>query len=176
MIKKIRAMYLLSVCAVTFTLISAVSAQPGGYQPADVDNAGVGLAADFAVKTLDGRTIRSADLKGKVIVLNFWFIGCPVCRAIKPKLNELQSKFAGNENVVFLAMTADPAGAVRKYLEKEPFGYIQAADAKASLDGFVFSGFPKNIVISKTGEIVYWRSTVHAWDKFESVISIELSK
>lgn len=133
-------------------------------------------AADFAVKTLDGRTIRSADLKGKVIVLNFWFIGCPVCRAIKPKLNELQSKFAGNENVVFLAMTADPAGAVRKYLEKEPFGYIQAADAKASLDGFVFSGFPKNIVISKTGEIVYWRSTVHAWDKFESVISIELSK
>ncbi len=133
-------------------------------------------AADFTVTTLDGRTIRSADLKGKVVVLNFWFIGCPVCRAIKPKLNELETKFAGNENVIFLAITADPAGAVRKYIEKEPFTYLQATDSKAVLDEFVFAGFPKNIVVSKTGEIVYWRSTIRAWDKFESVIRRELER
>lgn len=133
-------------------------------------------AADFTVTTLDGRTVRSVDLKGKVLVLNFWFIGCPVCRAIKPKLNELQTKFAGNENVVFLAITADPAGAVRKYLAKEPFTYLQATDSKAVLDEFGFAGFPKNIVVSKTGEIVYWRSTIRAWDKFESVIRGELER
>ncbi len=133
-------------------------------------------SAECSVKTLHGRTIRSADLRGKVVVLNFWFIGCPVCRSIKPRLNELQAKFAGNDNVVFLAMTADPAGEVRKYLEKEPFAYVQATDAKGAMDGFVFTGFPKNIVIGKTGEIVYWRSTVKAWDKFESVIRGELSK
>jgi thiol-disulfide isomerase/thioredoxin len=133
-------------------------------------------APEFSVRTVDGRSLRSADLKGKVVVLNFWFIGCPVCRSIKPKLNELQAKFAGNDSVVFLAMTADLAGDVRKYLEKEPFTYLQATDAKAAMDGFVFSGFPKNIVISKTGEIVYWRSTVKAWDKFESVLRGELAK
>jgi thiol-disulfide isomerase/thioredoxin len=133
-------------------------------------------AADFTVRTLDGRTIDSADLKGKVVVLHFWFIGCPVCRAIKPKLDETQAKFASNDGVVFLAMTADPAGSVRKYLEKEPSSYLHAADAKSGMDGFVFSGFPKNIVISKTGEIVYWRSTIKAWDKFESVVRGELLK
>ncbi len=132
--------------------------------------------AEFAVKTLDGRTHRLSDLKGKVVVLNFWFIGCPVCRSIKPKLNELKAKFAGNDSVVFLAMTADPAGEVRKYLEKEPFSYLQATDAKPAMDGFVFAGFPKNIVINKSGEIVYWRSTVKAWDKFESVVRRELLK
>jgi hypothetical protein len=42
--------------------------------------------------------------------------------------------------------------------------------------GFVFSGFPKNIVIGKTREIVYWRSTVKAWDKFESIIKQELER
>lgn len=133
-------------------------------------------AADFTVKTLDGRTIHSSELKGKVVVLNFWFIACPACRAMKPKLNELQAKFAGNESVVFLAITSDQASAVRKYLEKEPFTYVQATDAASALDEFVFAGFPKNIVISKTGEIVYWRSTIRAWDKFESVIRGELER
>lgn len=131
---------------------------------------------DFTVRTLDGRTVNSADLRGKVVVLNFWFLGCPACRAIKPKLNELQAKFSANDGVVFLAMTADPGGDVRRYLEKEPSPYLQAADAKVAMDGFAFSGFPKNIVISKTGEIVYWRSTVKAWDKFESVINAELAR
>lgn len=133
-------------------------------------------AAEFTVKTLDGKTLRSSDLHGKVVVLNFWFIACPVCRAMKPKLNELRAKFAGNEDVVFLAVTADPARDVRKYLEKEPFEYIQAADAKPTLDKFVFAGYPKNIVISKTGEIVYWRSSIHAWNKFDSVIRGELER
>jgi thiol-disulfide isomerase/thioredoxin len=104
-----------------------------------------------------------ADLKGKVVVLNFWFIGCAVCRAMKPLLDDFKAKFSDNDNVVFLAMTADPAGAVKDYLQKEPFHYIQAADAKAALDSFAFAGYPKNIVISKTGEIIYWRSVIRAW-------------
>ena len=53
---------------------------------------------------------------------------------------------------------------------------VQTAGAAAELKKFVFSGYPKNIVISKTGEIVYWRSNVHAWDKFESVVRTELAK
>lgn len=136
-----------------------------------------GMAApSFSVRTLDGKTVSFANLKGKVVVLNFWFIGCPVCRAHKPMLNELQAKFAGNGNVVFLAMTGDMEREVRKYLAKESFSYIQAADAKDALEKFVFSGYPKNIVISRTGEIVYWRSAVTAWDKFESVIRSESAR
>ncbi len=127
-------------------------------------------------QTVDGGRIAMSELRGKVVVLNFWFIGCPVCLAHKPKLNELSSKFAANDNVVFLAATADTAGDVRKFLAKEKFDYLQAVEAEAALKQFVFSGYPKNIVISKTGEIVYWRSTIAAWSKFESVINLELAK
>ena len=133
-------------------------------------------APEFALRTIDGKTISSADLSGKVVVLNFWFIGCPVCRALKPKLNTFKSKFDGREDVVFIAVTADPPGEVRNFAKSEPLNYIQTAGAAAELKKFVFSGFPKNIVISKTGEIVYWRSNVHAWDKFESVVRGELAK
>jgi peroxiredoxin len=133
-------------------------------------------APEFSVKILDGRTIASSDLRGKVVVVNLWFIGCPVCRAHKPLLSDLKKKFAGRDDVVFLAMTGDPADAVRKYLAKEPFDFIQAADAKTAMDRFVFSGYPKNIVIEKRGKIVYWRSPVKAWDKFESVVREELAR
>jgi peroxiredoxin len=133
-------------------------------------------APDFSVRTVNGKTLRSSDLKGKVIVLNFWFIGCPACLAQEPKLNSFKERFGGETDVVFLAMTADPAAAVKKYIEKERFDYLQGVDAKEAMEAFVFAGFPKNIVIGRGGEIIYWRSTIRAWDKFESVIRGELAR
>jgi peroxiredoxin len=136
-----------------------------------------GMAAPkFTVRTVDGKTISLADLRGKVVVLNMWFIGCPSCRALKPKLNQFKTKFADRDDVVFLAMTADPESSVENYLKKEPFDYLQAADAKDAMSQFVFRGYPKNIVIDREGKIVYWRSTIHAWDKFESVVREQLTK
>ncbi len=132
-------------------------------------------APSFAVRTLDGQNISLAELRGKVVVLSFWFIGCPACRAMEPSLNEFKSRFASNE-VVFLAMTTDPKDQLEKYLKKERFDYAQAFDARAAMSNFAFRGFPKNIVIDKQGKIVYWRSTVRAWDKFESVVRAELAK
>jgi thiol-disulfide isomerase/thioredoxin len=133
-------------------------------------------APDFSFTTLDGKSISSADLKGKVVVFNFWFIGCHVCRAIKPDLNKFKTKFAERDDIVFISATADPASEVRRFAKTEPLDYLQAADAGAELKKFVFSGYPRNIVVSKTGEIVYWRTTVKAWDKFESVVRAELAK
>ncbi|MFZ1701428.1 MAG: TlpA disulfide reductase family protein [Pyrinomonadaceae bacterium] len=133
-------------------------------------------APEFKLRTIGGKALSLESLHGKVVVLNFWFIGCGACRAQKPRLNELRTKFANSDDVIFLAVTADDAGAVKKYLAREPFDYLQAADAERELDRFRFSGYPKNIVIAGTGEIVYWRSTITAWDKFESVIRGELEK
>ena len=134
------------------------------------------VAPPFTVHTIDGKTISSTDLRGKVVVLNFWFIGCAVCRAMKPKLNDFKAKFAGDPDAVFIAMTGDPENDVEKFLKKERSDYIQAAGALSSMSKFAFSGYPKNIVIDKQGKIVYWRSTIHAWEKFESVVRAELAK
>ena len=133
-------------------------------------------APNVKVRTLDGKEIALASLKGKVVVLHFWFIGCAVCRAMKPKLNEFRKRFAGDEDIVFLAMTEDPESSVEKYLEREPSDYLNAAGARAAMSQFSFRGFPKNIVIDKHGKIVYWRSSIKAWDKFESVVRAELAK
>lgn len=133
-------------------------------------------AGRFTIRTLDGKTLDSSDLKGKVVVLNFWFIGCPACRGQEPRLNALQQQFADRSDVIFVAATPDAEGKVKKYLKREPFKYIQAADSQVLIDHFSSRTYPRNIVIGKDGKIAYWRSIVHAWDKFESVIRSELAK
>ena len=130
----------------------------------------------FSGKTVDGKPLAFKPLLGNVVVLNFWFIGCPACRAEAPKLNEFAGKFTGRDDIQFIAMTADPAGEVRKYLRSNRFDYTMITDAQNALNMFDFSGYPKNIVIGRDGKIVYWRSTIAAWDKFESVVRAELAK
>ncbi|HSI88695.1 MAG TPA: TlpA disulfide reductase family protein [Pyrinomonadaceae bacterium] len=130
----------------------------------------------FSVRDLAGENVMASAFRGKVVVLNFWFIGCAACRAEMPHLNRLKEKVAGDDRVEFIAMTADPASSVKNFLERNEFTYRQVADAQQALDSFAFSGYPRNIVISKTGEIVYWRTTVKAWYKFESVLRDELAK
>ena len=130
----------------------------------------------FSARALNDQLINTDDLKGKVVVLNFWFIGCPPCMAEIPRLNELREKFKTNEDVVFVALTADNEHAVEKFLAQQKFDYDMVADAKPTLDSFRFKGYPKNIVVGKDGKVVYWRSTIHAWEKFESVIRTELEK
>ena len=133
-------------------------------------------APEISVPVIGGPRLTLSSLRGKVVVLNFWFIGCPVCRAMKPQLNEFKAQFADREDIVFLAVTGDPEGKVREYLKKEPFDYLQATDSADALAAFKHVVYPKNIVISRTGEIVYWRSTIKAWDKFRSVVLEELAK
>lgn len=131
---------------------------------------------EISIRTLDGQEITAADLRGKVIVLNFWFIGCPACMYELPRLNELKAKFGGDDGVVFLALTPDPQNQTKKFVSREKFDYRIAAEAGPAMKLFGFSGYPKNIVIGKDGRIVYWRSPVYAWNKFESVIREELAK
>ena len=135
-----------------------------------------GMAApDVSVKTIDGKTVTLRELRGKVVVLNFWFIGCAVCRGMKPELEAFKARFARSD-VVFLAMTEDSESEVEKFLKKVPSDYLQAANAREAMSKFSFRGFPKNIVIDKQGKIVYWRSTIKAWDKFEAVVRNEIAK
>ena len=53
------------------------------------------LLPDFIAETIDGEILNSADLRGKVLVLNFWFTSCPPCIAELPGLNRLVDEYDG---------------------------------------------------------------------------------
>lgn len=134
------------------------------------------IAPTFNAPDIDANWINTAELKGKVIVLNFWFIGCLGCMDEIPKLQMTANKFRGNPDIVFIAVATNTPQELRRFREREGFTYRHIGQALALSKLFGFVGYPKNIVVGRDGKIAYWRSRIHAWDKFESVINAEFAK
>jgi peroxiredoxin len=134
------------------------------------------VAPSFDVPDINAKWINTDELKGKVIVLNLWFIGCLGCMDEIPKLSAMADKFKDNPDVAFVAVATNTPQELRTFLRGNKFNYRHIGQGLSVMNLFKFSGYPKNIVIGRDGKIVYWRSTIHAWDKFESVINAELDK
>jgi len=110
-------------------------------------------ALDFIVTDLKGNSIKLSDLKGKIVVLNFWFTKCPPCVQEMPELNKLTTEFKG-KNVEFIAITFNKKEIVKAFLDKQKFNYTIAANANNVINSYRVNSFPTSIVINKKGEIV----------------------
>ncbi len=111
------------------------------------------LAPPFTASSLDGKQLDLAAMRGKVVVLNFWFIGCAPCRVEIPGLNELASEFAGKD-VVFVGLATDPADDLKRFLKTSPFKYQIVADSLKIASQYDVSGYPVHIVIDRQGKII----------------------
>ncbi len=114
-------------------------------------------APAFNLTSLDGKKFELASLRGKIVVLNFWFTGCPPCLTEIPKLNELVEKFK-HEDVVFIAPTLDEARVLTTFLKEHPFKYHIVANSADLILGTYGDGtgnlaMPTHIVIDRQGNI-----------------------
>jgi len=114
-------------------------------------------APDFSGTDLDGNEYSKESLKGKVVVLNFWFIACKPCIMEMPELNGLVEKYKGKE-VVFLGLATDRESRLRPFLEKTPFNYQIVPNSGQLANTFEVLGFPTHIVIDPEGTVV-WATT-----------------
>ncbi|MBV9613695.1 MAG: TlpA family protein disulfide reductase [Acidobacteriaceae bacterium] len=73
-------------------------------------------AADFTLKTVDGATVHLADLRGKVVLLDFWATWCPPCRAELPRIEAISRKY-GDRNVVILGVNDEDLRTVKGFLK-----------------------------------------------------------
>jgi len=110
-------------------------------------------APDFRAVSIDGKEIHLSDLKGQVVMLNFWFTGCPPCVGEIPDFNKLVNKYSSKE-VTFISFTYDSVSTVRKFFKKHPFKFIAVSDDRVRRDSFrLLSAWPYTIVIDKDGII-----------------------
>jgi peroxiredoxin len=109
-------------------------------------------AKDFELKDIDGKSHSLAALKGKIVVLNFWFTACGSCIQEMPELNQLQQQYV-DKNVVFLALGLDDAAKIRAFLKTHDFHYTLLTNAKAVHVDYNVTMCPISMVIDKTGII-----------------------
>ena len=111
-------------------------------------------APEFEFTDIENKVFRSSDLREKVIVLNFWFIGCAPCRKEIPELNKIKRDFV-NEDIVFIAIALDNAVKLRQFFSENEFLYAHIADGKTFAEKFSVSAYPTNVVIDKAGKFRY---------------------
>ncbi len=111
------------------------------------------MAPPFQTASLDGSPIDSAQLRGRIIVANFWFTGCGPCKAEIPDLNQLTADFAG-KGVIFLGFTLDDDPAVlHRFLKEYPFRYTIVPNADKIAGQFAIKTYPSHIIIGPDGRI-----------------------
>jgi thiol-disulfide isomerase/thioredoxin len=119
-------------------------------------NAGAKQLYDFTLRRAkDGSPYQLAELKGKIVVLNFWATWCGPCREMEPHFEHVAAQFLGVADIVFLAADCDEDETlVPPYLEEEkPRTTVVYADG---LDSFLaVRSFPTVVVLDRTGKIAY---------------------
>ncbi|CAN5379757.1 hypothetical protein BH09BAC6_BH09BAC6_08830 [soil metagenome] len=114
--------------------------------------------ASFKANDINGNRIKISDLKGKVVVLNFWFIGCPPCRQEIPELNKIAAAYANNPDVVFIAIALDEKSDIKQFLKDNPFAYHIVADGRMYSNLYKINLYPTNVVLDKEGKVRFHAS------------------
>lgn len=125
-----------------------------GYLRKKRDELAIGkMAAAFSITTLGGRKLDLAALKGKIVVLNFWFTTCSPCIAEMPALNKLVSEYK-DKDIVFIAFAKDPESEVREFLKNRTFNYQQVSNADDIHEKYEINLWPTHVILNPEGKVV----------------------
>ncbi len=112
------------------------------------------VAPALKARSVAGKIVDLSALRGQVIVLNFWSVGCGPCVAEMPVLNQLVKYYAGKQ-VSFISLASENTAALKKFFTTHSFLYTTIPDAdRFRTDIFKLEGIsPYHIIIDKAGKI-----------------------
>ncbi|MDX1600035.1 MAG: TlpA disulfide reductase family protein [Anaerolineales bacterium] len=127
-----------------------------GLQRAQKGPVGVGSAApSFTLTTFEGQEISSAELRGSVVVVNFWASWCLPCEQEAAELEQAWRNYR-DQGVMFLGVNyVDTSPEAHRYLQKFDISYPNGPDVRTRISqAFRIRGVPETYVIGRNGEIV----------------------
>lgn len=113
------------------------------------------LAPDFLLRDLGGNSVRLHDLRGKVVLLNFWATWCPPCRLEMPSM-EAVHKELGREGLAILAVNVrEDAREVQAFFREYNLSFPAIMDEKGELfERFDVWSLPTTFLITKKGHLI----------------------
>jgi thiol-disulfide isomerase/thioredoxin len=112
------------------------------------------------IKTTDihGNKINTKNLKGKIIVVNYWFTTCMPCITEIPELNKIADKYKDDSSVVFISIALDDADTIEQFLKLQPFKYAIIDNGRFLASDNNISSYPTNVVVDQNGKVYFHAS------------------
>jgi thiol-disulfide isomerase/thioredoxin len=114
-------------------------------------------APALKLKDLDGTTLDLAQLKGKVVLINFWATWCPPCRREMPSMERLSQAFMGQPLVVLavdVGEDPDTIDGFNSQLDTVPTFPILLDTRGRTMQSWKVAGLPTTFLVDKQGRIV----------------------
>jgi peroxiredoxin len=112
------------------------------------------LSADFTLTDMTGKRWTLKELRGSVVLVNFWATWCPPCRKEMPDMEALHQRF-GPKGLVILAISDEEAGKVQPFIAERHLSYPILLDPGRKVNElFRIEGIPKSFVYDREGKLV----------------------
>ena len=110
--------------------------------------------ADFTLKDLHGKKITLSDLRGKIVMVNFWATWCGPCRQEMPQLDQLYTHFQ-SQGLVILSISDEDAFKVGSFIAPTGYHPIVLLDPDGIVHKqFHIEGIPRTFVFNREGKLV----------------------
>jgi len=112
-------------------------------------------APPLAMKDVDGRPISTGDLRGKVVIVNFWATWCPPCRAEIPDLVALQAAYGDRLQIIGVSQDEGPIDGVKRFAADQRMNYpivMTTVEIEKAFPGV--TALPTSFVLDREGRIV----------------------
>jgi cytochrome c biogenesis protein CcmG, thiol:disulfide interchange protein DsbE len=120
------------------------------------DDRALSRAPDFELTTPDGEVVRLKDLRGKVVLLNFWATWCPPCKAEMPDLDALHQKYGAEHDFLVLGVNdRENAVDVAAFARRERVNFPLVIDRDGGVIETIFNVryLPTSMIIDRDGNI-----------------------
>ncbi|MFL6302301.1 MAG: TlpA disulfide reductase family protein [Candidatus Sulfotelmatobacter sp.] len=127
--------------------------------------------ADFTLSDLQGNPWHLRDLRGKVVLVNFWATWCPPCRKEMPDLQALYDKYK-DQGFVVVSISDEQAAKVQPFITERKITYPVLLDpARKVNDLFQVEGIPKSFVYDREGKLVAQSIDMRTRNQFQAMIA-----
>lgn len=155
-VKRDPVVIIVVVMVITLMLVFGIRKSRHSSPIPQATTTGMKVAPDFALQSLDGKTVHLSDFRGKAILLNFWATWCEPCKVEMPWIVDLQKKYAP-EGLQVLGVAMDDAGPqeIAKFTQQMGVNYpvvIGKDEVADSYGGLPF--LPTTFYIGRDGKIV----------------------